>query len=242
MVVALRRHAADARRARGVREPRLEPLPSLDPGDHRRRRRLRRLRRRDRRRRPRGPGELAARVHDLAADRLPLARALGHGQPTAFDAISVVTALFPFDPALRALSGALDASGPSILVAIAHLRCWRSPTACSPGSPAALRLTLRLRPRQRRAARTANFQPGREPDPDANGARRLARRRAPSVLELGGHCGGAVASGVARRSARRFPPRSGRLGRRLLVALFGPSRRRTCRRRSCRSCSCRRWP
>jgi ABC-type multidrug transport system permease subunit len=45
----------------------------------------------------------------------------GTVSPTAFDAISVVTALFPFDPALRALSGALDASGPSILVAIGHL-------------------------------------------------------------------------------------------------------------------------
>ncbi len=40
---------------------------------------------------------------------------------TAYDAIGVVTALFPFDPALRALEGALDGAGPSILVAIGHL-------------------------------------------------------------------------------------------------------------------------
>jgi ABC-2 type transport system permease protein len=41
--------------------------------------------------------------------------------PGLFDVISVVTALFPFDPALRALTGALDASGPSIGIAILHL-------------------------------------------------------------------------------------------------------------------------
>jgi ABC-2 type transport system permease protein len=38
-----------------------------------------------------------------------------------YDVISVFTALFPFDPALRALTGALDASGPSIGIAIVHL-------------------------------------------------------------------------------------------------------------------------
>ncbi len=41
--------------------------------------------------------------------------------PGLFDVISVVTALFPFDPALRALTGALDASGPGIGIAIVHL-------------------------------------------------------------------------------------------------------------------------
>ena len=35
--------------------------------------------------------------------------------------ISVITALFPFDPALRALTGALDAAGPAIGIAILHL-------------------------------------------------------------------------------------------------------------------------
>lgn len=38
-----------------------------------------------------------------------------------FDAIGVVTALFPFDPALRALEGALDESGPAVGTAILHL-------------------------------------------------------------------------------------------------------------------------
>lgn len=38
-----------------------------------------------------------------------------------FDVISVVTAVFPFDPALRALEGALDSAGPSIGIAILHL-------------------------------------------------------------------------------------------------------------------------
>ena len=34
---------------------------------------------------------------------------------------SVVTAAFPFDPALRCLTGALDASGPAIGIALVHL-------------------------------------------------------------------------------------------------------------------------
>lgn len=41
--------------------------------------------------------------------------------PTLYDVIGVITALFPFDPALRALTGALDASGPSIGIALVHL-------------------------------------------------------------------------------------------------------------------------
>lgn len=41
--------------------------------------------------------------------------------PALFDAIGVVTAAFPFDPALRALEGALDSAGPSVGLAIAHL-------------------------------------------------------------------------------------------------------------------------
>jgi ABC-2 type transport system permease protein len=45
----------------------------------------------------------------------------GTVDPTLYDAIGVVTALFPFDPALRALTGALDASGPSIGIAFIHL-------------------------------------------------------------------------------------------------------------------------
>ena len=40
---------------------------------------------------------------------------------TVYDLIGVVTALFPFDPALRALEGALDAGGPSIWAAVGHL-------------------------------------------------------------------------------------------------------------------------
>jgi ABC-2 type transport system permease protein len=41
--------------------------------------------------------------------------------PGLVDVISVITALFPFDPALRALTGALDAAGPAIGIAILHL-------------------------------------------------------------------------------------------------------------------------
>lgn len=38
-----------------------------------------------------------------------------------YDVIEILTAAFPFDPALRALSGALDSSGPAIGIAILHL-------------------------------------------------------------------------------------------------------------------------
>ncbi len=41
--------------------------------------------------------------------------------PGLYDAIGVITAAFPFDPALRALEGALDSAGPSIGVAVLHL-------------------------------------------------------------------------------------------------------------------------
>jgi ABC-type transport system involved in cytochrome c biogenesis permease component len=41
--------------------------------------------------------------------------------PTLFDLIEVVTALFPFKPALHAMEQALDASGPSLGTALAHL-------------------------------------------------------------------------------------------------------------------------
>lgn len=40
---------------------------------------------------------------------------------TVFDLIEIVTAAFPFDPALRALQGALGAGGPSVWAAAAHL-------------------------------------------------------------------------------------------------------------------------
>ncbi|HYU61594.1 MAG TPA: hypothetical protein VEK39_12615, partial [Solirubrobacterales bacterium] len=40
---------------------------------------------------------------------------------TTYDLINAVTALFPFDPALRALEGALDSGGPSIWAAVGHL-------------------------------------------------------------------------------------------------------------------------
>ncbi len=38
-----------------------------------------------------------------------------------YDVISVVTGLFPFDPALRALEGALESTGPSMGIALVHL-------------------------------------------------------------------------------------------------------------------------
>jgi ABC-2 type transport system permease protein len=41
--------------------------------------------------------------------------------PGAYDLIEIVTALFPFDPALRALSSALESGGPSLLAAVGHL-------------------------------------------------------------------------------------------------------------------------
>ena len=38
-----------------------------------------------------------------------------------YDVIEVISAVFPFDPALRALEGALDADGPSLWAAIGQL-------------------------------------------------------------------------------------------------------------------------
>lgn len=38
-----------------------------------------------------------------------------------YDVISVITGLFPFDPALRALEGALESTGPSMGIALVHL-------------------------------------------------------------------------------------------------------------------------
>ena len=45
----------------------------------------------------------------------------GTVSPTLFDVIEVVAALFPFAPALDAMSGALDAAGPSLWPALLHL-------------------------------------------------------------------------------------------------------------------------
>jgi ABC-2 type transport system permease protein len=41
--------------------------------------------------------------------------------PALYDAIKLVTALFPFKPALQAMTGALDPGGPSIAAALLHL-------------------------------------------------------------------------------------------------------------------------
>jgi ABC-2 type transport system permease protein len=41
--------------------------------------------------------------------------------PALYDAIKLLTALFPFKPALQAMTGALDPGGPSIAAALLHL-------------------------------------------------------------------------------------------------------------------------
>jgi len=41
--------------------------------------------------------------------------------PSLYDTIKVLTALFPFKPALQAMTGALDPSGPSLGIALIHL-------------------------------------------------------------------------------------------------------------------------
>jgi ABC-type multidrug transport system permease subunit len=45
----------------------------------------------------------------------------GTVSPALFDAIEIVAALFPFEPALDALGGALDAGGPALGTALLHL-------------------------------------------------------------------------------------------------------------------------
>ena len=76
-----RGHALDAGRPVAVRRHRLGPLPAVRSGDRGGRHRLRRLRGGDRGSRPRGPRQLAARLHDLAADRVRLPGRVRHGQP-----------------------------------------------------------------------------------------------------------------------------------------------------------------
>ena len=45
----------------------------------------------------------------------------GTVSPGVFDVIEVDRALFPFDPALDAMQGALDAAGPDIWLPLVHL-------------------------------------------------------------------------------------------------------------------------
>jgi ABC-2 type transport system permease protein len=45
----------------------------------------------------------------------------GTVSPGLFDVIKVIRAVFPFDAALDAMSGALDASGPSLGMPLLHL-------------------------------------------------------------------------------------------------------------------------
>jgi ABC-2 type transport system permease protein len=45
----------------------------------------------------------------------------GTVEPAAYDAIGVLTALFPFKPALQAMTGALDPAGPAVGTALLHL-------------------------------------------------------------------------------------------------------------------------
>ena len=71
--------------------------------------------------RARGPGELAAGVHGLPADRVPLAGAVGDGERRLYDGLKVFRALFPFAPALKALSAGLDSAASGYGTAILHL-------------------------------------------------------------------------------------------------------------------------
>jgi ABC-2 type transport system permease protein len=45
----------------------------------------------------------------------------GTVSPALFDVIKVIRAVFPFDPALDAMSGGLDASGPGLGIPLLHL-------------------------------------------------------------------------------------------------------------------------
>jgi ABC-type multidrug transport system permease subunit len=45
----------------------------------------------------------------------------GSVSPTLFDVLEIVTAIFPFSPALDAISGALDEAGPSLWLPLLHL-------------------------------------------------------------------------------------------------------------------------
>ena len=100
---------------------RMEPLRPLAGRDPRRRRGARRGRGGAGCGGPRGPRRLPARLHGHPADRLPLAGPLGVVGPGLYDVIKVVTDLFPFKPALEAMTAALDSAGPGIGPPLLHL-------------------------------------------------------------------------------------------------------------------------
>ncbi len=79
----LPRHAADARRDADLRGARMEPHRPLAGGDPRLGRRARCRRGGTGSRRARGSRRVVARLHDLAADRLPLPRAVRSRRPGA---------------------------------------------------------------------------------------------------------------------------------------------------------------
>ena len=56
-----------------------------------------------------------------AADRLPLADPLRRGRPGALRRDQLITALFPFKPALQAMTAALDPAGPASAAPLLHL-------------------------------------------------------------------------------------------------------------------------
>ena len=69
----------------------------------------------------RGPRGLPARLHGHPAGRLPLPDPLRRGRRRLYDAIRLVTALFPFKPALQAMTAALDPAGAGIGAPLLHL-------------------------------------------------------------------------------------------------------------------------
>ena len=84
-------------------------------------RRLRSARRGDRRARARGARGVAAGLPAVAAAGLPRARAQRRGGSGLYDAIGVVSFVFPFKAALQALDAAVNGASPSIGLPLVHL-------------------------------------------------------------------------------------------------------------------------
>ena len=138
-----RRHDPDARRADDLRAARMEPLRPLAGGDPaRRRRRWRRPGRRSARRRARSAPSPCS--PSWSPCRSPSSRWSRRARSASglFDVIKVITAIFPFKPALEAITAALEAGNGS----------HRQPAA-PPGDP-----DRRLRPD--RPPRAPPLRPG----------------------------------------------------------------------------------
>ena len=229
--VRLVARGGDAGTARRVPGPRLEPSAALAARARVRGARVRRPRRRDRRADARGPRRLAARVHARAAVAALALVPSGAVDETLYDVIRIVSAAFPFKPALSALDAAL--SGGELLAPLAHLaaltvgfaliagwRCAASPERRAPARPPsslAIRWASKLQACSPPPACAACAKPaccaawcGRPSSPPRISSTRCSSATASTAGFRSRACPGSITSRSRPRSRRPGrPPRSG---------------------------------